>query len=399
MTFRGKNRRGGLDLHALDYVAAVGIFTYATSATITPIALIIIARELSFSLAAGGGIEVVRGGLILFALVGSGFAAARWGKPVSLGLSCLVLGGGLLLYSVAPVYGAILLAVSLLGLGGGILEGLINPLVHDLHPSDSGRYLNFINGFWSVGVLLTMLVTGDLLTREISWRWITGSLGVISLASGFLFLWMGRKTPATGRFAASEVWGHKWTMIAMPRFWIFMAMMFVAGAGEGAFTFWTASFIQLHHDALPRAGGIGTALFACGMVLGRFGSGIWLGQHLLRRAVFLCAIGGGGLSVWIPFIGGLTMVFVALFLAGLSVACFWPSLQSYAADRLPVESTSLFVLLSCAGIPGFAFASGAIGYVGDKVGLQAGFLIVPFFFGILAMLLAIEGVWRPTKGA
>lgn len=383
--------------HALDYASSVGILAYATSATLTPICLVILARELSFSLVEGGGIEVVRGALLLVSLLGSGFAAARWGKPVSLGVSCLVLGGGMLLYSLAPAYGTILLGVALLGLGGGILEGLLNPLVQDLHPRDSGRYLNIINGFWSIGVLFTMLVTGELLTREVSWRWVAGFLGLVSVLAGVLFLAMRLKTPAAGRYAASAVLGHKFAMMGLPRFWIFMTMMFMAGAAEGAFTFWSASFIQLHHEALPRAGGAGAALFAGGMVAGRFGSGIWIGQHRLRRLIFISAVAGAAISLFIPFAPVLPALFPALFLAGLSVACFWPSLQSYAADRLPVESTSLFILLSCAGIPGFAFASWMIGFVGDRIGLDSGFLVVPLFFALLAVLLGLERLWKLRK--
>jgi fucose permease len=375
------------------------MMVYAASATVTPICLVIIARELSFSLVAGGGIEVIRSALLLVALLGSGFVAARWGKPVSLGFSCLVLGGGMVLYSVAPVYGAILLGVALLGLGGGILEGLLNPLVQDLHPRDSGRYLNLINGFWSIGVLLTMLVAGDLLTREISWRWIAGSLGGVCVVVGILFLVMNRNAPAAQRFAALDVLGHKRAMIVMPRFWIFMAMMFVAGAAEGAFTFWSASFIQLQHETLPRAGGFGGALFAGGMVVGRFGSGLWIRQHRLRRLIFASAGAGAVFSFFVPFAQHLFLIFLALFLSGLSVACFWPSLQSYAADRLPVESTSLFILLSCAGIPGFAFASWMIGFIGDRVGLEAGFMVVPLLFAILAGLLAVERVWKMDTSA
>lgn len=380
--------------HALDYAASAGMLAYAASATITPICLVILARELSFSLVGGGGIEVVRSGLVLMTLLGSGFAAARWGKPVSLGVSCLILGGGMLLYSVAPVYGAVLIGVALLGTGGGILEGLINPLVQDLHPEDSGRYLNFINGFWSVGVLFTMLVAGELLTRDVSWRWIAGGLGGVSILAGVLFLTLQSRIPAGRRYAAAEVLGHKWTMMAMPRFWVFVAMMFLAGAAEGGFTFWSASFIQLHHETLPRAGGIGTACFAAGMVAARFASGLWVRQRHLRRLILVSAGAGSILSFAVPLAPTVPAVFVALFVAGVSVACFWPSLQSCAAECLPVESTSLFILLSCAGIPGFAFASWAIGLIGDRVGLSFGFMIVPIFFALLGILVALERSWK-----
>ena len=123
-----------LRFHPLDHAASAAIFSYAASATVTPICLVILARELSFSLTGGGGIEVVRSALVVTTLLASGFIGARWGKPLSLGASCLVLGLGMLVYSAAPTYGAVLLGIAFLGTGGGVVEGLLNPLVQDLHP-------------------------------------------------------------------------------------------------------------------------------------------------------------------------------------------------------------------------------------------------------------------------
>lgn len=379
-----------LSFHALDYAACVGILAYAMSATVTPICLVIVARELGFSLLAGGAIEVVRSATILTALIGSGFVAGRFGKTVSLGASGVALGAGMLLYSVAPFYGAILLAVALLGFGGGIVEGLLNPLVQDLHRSDSGRYLNIVNGFWSVGFLLTMLLGGELLTRDVSWRLIVAGLGGFSIFSGVLFLTLRNRAPATPRFAAAAVLNHKREMVRMPAFWLFMGMMFAAGAVEGALTFWTASFIQLHHETLPRAAGVGAAFFAAGTVAGRFASGIWIHQHRLQPLMFVSAVTGIAVTIAVPAAPNLPLLFGALFAAGLTVACFWPSIQSYAADRLPVETTSLFILLSCGGIAGFAFASWTIGLIGDRANLQTGLLAVPGFFVLLAILLIVE---------
>lgn len=389
-----KSSSAKLHFKPLDYAAAVGIVTYAASATVTPICLVILARELSFSLHGGGFLEVVRSVLLLVILLTSGFAAARWGKAVSLGVSSLVLGGGMLLYSIAPSYGAIVLGVGLLGLGGGVLEGLLNPLVQDLHPTDSGRYLNIVNGFWSIGVLFTMIVAGELLSRSISWRAIAVALGALSVISGILFLLLRHSAPQQERVAPAEVLAHKKRMLKMPRFWLFMGMMFAAGAAEGAFMFWSASFIQLHFDTLPRAGGIGAAMFAGGMIAGRFGSGFWVRQDRLWHLLVFSGVGGLGISVLVPLLSSLPTVFVGLFLAGLTVACFWPSLQSYAADRLPVETTALFILLSCGGIPGFAFASWAIGWIGGQTSLRSAFFVVPSFFLLLVVLLVVERRWK-----
>ncbi|NLX22760.1 MAG: MFS transporter [Phycisphaerae bacterium] len=386
-----------LRFHWLDGAACVSFLAYSASAVLTPICLVILASELSLTLAQGGTIEVARSLLILLVLLASGFAAARWGKASVLGMGLVVLGVGLGLYAMAPVYGVIVMAAALVGLGGGVVEGLINPLVQELHPSDSGRYLNIVNGFWSVGVLLTVLITGDLLTRNVSWRVIAASLAGFSVLAGGLFLFLARHAPHVISHTAGDVLGHKREILTTGRFWLFVPMMFLAGGAEGAFTFWSASYIQLHHQGLPRAGGIGTACFAGGMIVGRFAGGWLIEQRHLRRFIILSALAGLGISFLVPKVQSLETLYTLLVLAGLSVACFWPSIQSYAVDRLPVEPTALFILLSCAGIPGFAFVSWLMGFVGDRAGLRASFFVVPAFFALLLFIVIVERACRPRS--
>ena len=177
-----------LKLGKLDYGGAMGFLAYSSSAVMTPICLLKLMEELSFSLAEGGGIEAVRAFLILVVLVISGFAAARWGKPTVLAWGAFLIAAGMFTYAIAPAYGVVLTAMALVGVGSGIVEGLVNPLVQDCHPQDSGRYLNIVNGFWSIGVLTTVLVTGELLTRGVSWRVLMACSGGLGVISGSLFL-------------------------------------------------------------------------------------------------------------------------------------------------------------------------------------------------------------------
>lgn len=380
--------------------AAIGAFlAYSASAVATPICLLALAEELELSLSQAGLIEVSRSLLILLVLFASGFVAARWGKTLALAGSLLLMGAGLMLYAAAPHFAAVLLAGGVIGLGAGIVEGLVNPLVQDLHPGDSGRYLNIINGFWSVGVVATVLLTGDLLARGVSWRQIMVGVGVLALLAGASFLLLRRHGGAPTGHTALDVLGHKREILLHPRFRLFAPMMFLAGGAEGAYTFWSATLIQLEYAGSPRAGGVGTACFAGGMVLGRFLSGWLVGQRGLWWLIILSAAAGLAISLAAPLVHSLAGLYGVLVLAGLAVACFWPSIQAYAADRMPVDSTALFILLSCGGIPGFAFASWIMGVIGDAAGLQASFRLVPVFFAALALLLLVERRWAVQAAA
>ncbi len=388
---REKNATGTeLKFYPLDYASMVGFLAYSSSVTAIPICLVTITREFGMSLSQAGGLEAARGILVLVTLLCSGFVAARFGKARSIGVGCVMLGLGMLVYSFAPAYGVLFLAVAFLGAGGGVVEALINPLVQELHPEDSGRYLNLTNAFWSIGVLATMLGTGEALTRFVSWRAVMMVLGAVSFASGALFLFLRGNTLHRRATSMSVVFADKAQILKTPRFWVFTLLMFLGGAAEGAFTYWPASLMQLEFEAAPRVAGIGVALFAAGMIIARLLFGWLIPQKRLWHLLVYSAGVGFFVSALFPLWHSIVFVYVNLFLAGLAMACFWPSLQSYAVDRLKCDATSAFILLSCGGIVGFASVTLTMGVLGDWVGLRSSFWIVPVYLAAMVLVLIAE---------
>ncbi|MFW6252854.1 MAG: MFS transporter [bacterium] len=390
-------KRTALHLKPLDYATALSFAVYAASVTVTPISLVALSRELGISLVGGGTIEAVRASLLIPALLISGWAAAHFGKAVALGASTALLGAGLLAYAFAPGYAAILLAVGMVGFGGGVIEALLNPLIQDLHPGDSGRYLNFLNAFFSVGVFITVISGGEWITQGGSWRYIMGALGLLCLIAAALFISLQREAPREAERGVRVVLSRKLSVLKNPRFWLFFVMMFLGGGAEGGLTFWSASYIQLQFGSVARIGGIGTASFAAGMIVGRVASGHFVRQHHLHRLIAGSAAGGFLVGMLLPHFSGIPLLIAGLFAAGLSIACFWPSIQSYAADRIEADNTALFILLSCGGIPGFGFAAWLMGIIGETSGLNASLYVIPVFLGLLGVLVLIERNWKRVE--
>ncbi len=388
-----------LKLDKLDYAGALGFFAYASSVVVTPIVLLTLARDLGFGLAEGGGMEAVRVGFLMAILVGSGFAAAHWGKIPILAAGSFVLGGGLVLYAMAPTYPVVLLAMILVGLGNGLLEALVNPLVQDVHPSDSGRYLNIVNAFFSIGVVVSVLVVGELLTRGVGWRFLVAGAGAPAVVSGVLFATLGRDEYRLERERRRSRSGsgvttfrHAKTILRKPAFRVFALAIFCGGGAEGAFLFWSASYIQLNFQAVARAGAVGTACFAAGMVVGRLATGRYVRQNQLRSLIIASALFGTTVSVFAYLVNNMLGFFALLFAAGLSIACFWPSIQSHAATVLRVDSTMLFILLSVAGIPGFGFISWVMGLIAEQAGLRISLLVAPALLAMLAAVMIFDRV-------
>lgn len=375
----------------LDFAASLGMFAYASSVVATPIILLEMARDLSFGLADGGGIEAVRAVFLLAVLIASGTAAARFGKTATLAAGAAVLAAGLFTYALAPVYVAVLAAVVLVGLGGGILEALLNPLVLDEHPDDSGRYLNIVNAFFSGGVLVSVLVVGDLLTRGVSWRVLVAFVGVPALASALMFVVFRRRGHKERvRRRRIDLATDARFILRHPAFKLYAVAMFCGGGAEGAVTFWSATYVQLHFQTLPRAGAFATAFFAAGMVVGRLLFGRFVHQDGLRILIILSALVGAGVSFVAWAAAGVGAFYAVIFCAGLSIACFWPSIQSHAATIIREDATMLFILLSCAGIPGFGLTSWIMGLIAEAASLRTSLLVIPVLLAILTLVMILS---------
>lgn len=388
-----------MKMTTMDVASSISLTAYASSMVATPICLVALMQEMNLNLTEGGSIEVVRTLLLVGILLISGMAASRYGKTALLNSGGFLLAAGMFLYAWAPSYPVILAAMILVGIGGGFLEALINPLVQDLHPGDSGRYLNVVNAFFSIGVLVTVLSVGELLSRNINWRTVMIGLGFFYIIIAVFFLLSSRHAHKTGQIPDNSYENpisHAKELLGKRRFWIFVLAMFCGGGVEAAYTFWSASFIQLSYDTLPRAGALGTALFASGMIAGRLASG-FIKQDHLPRLILISAAGGLVFSLGFFFISSLEALMVLLFFAGLAVACFWPSIQSYAADRMEGDSTMLFILLSTAGIPGFSIIVWTMGKIGDLFGLRAAFLVIPLLFITLLVTIGAESRRKSQK--
>lgn len=360
---------------------------YSATMVATPMALLPMAQEFSLRYAGGGAIEFTRSFLVLAMLLFSGYAAARWGKIRLITLGLLMISLGLFAYGGAQAYWMILLAMSFIGLGGGFVEALINPLVQDLHPQDAPNRLNLANAFFSLGVVVTVLVAGELLTGGLSWRTIFIILGIAGVFLTILFAFSGRNVdlPQSAHSAF-----HIGQILKTPRFWLLGAAMFFGGSLESAFTFWSASYLQVYFGALPRGGGVGTALFALGMAVGRVTTGRLTRVMSMGNIILLSALLGFIVGVTAFFIEGMGIFFLLLFTAGLSVACYWPTIQSYAVQTMEVDSTLLFIYLSCFGMPGIGLTPVIMGAIADQLGLRAGFLVVPLFTLILIIIIGLD---------
>lgn len=407
---------GKLKLGRYDVASYAAFAAYSLCSLSIPIVIVAMGADLNFPLdkggmAAGGVLHLMRSVAIVIALVLCGAIAGQIGKRVSMG-SCMILtGGGILLCAFVPSYWMLMPCLLIAGIGEGICEGVATPFVQDLHKDAPERYVNIAHAFWSIGIGICVLGAGGLLTLGVNWRIILACACGLALLTSLLFLWKenpDRKYPETaGGVSLAAIWDYSTAIGKTPRFWVYCLGMFLGAGSEFCLTFWTAAYIQISFNASAWMAGLGTAAIAFGMFAGRTYFGLIARPGNLK--IILLAAGLGTIPVTLlltvlsPEMFGSRLLFFAvlfflLFLGGIGIAPYWPTLQVYGVHQLPhLDSTMLYIYFSAMGIPGCGFFTWIMGVCGDHFGLKHSFFLIPASLVLFSLVIFLEGWVFPKK--
>ena len=341
-----------------------------------------IGAHFGLDLAGRGLIASTQAAATLLAVAVSGIIADRFGRRILLSLGAFAIFVGLVLEGVAPRYVLFLVGAGCVGLGGGIFDALVSPLIVRMYPRDSEARLNAFHGCFSLGALLAVLST-TLLYAGVSWQW--AFLGAVPIALLVTGLFGTGRYPAQAAshesFAAARGSLRRWT------FWLLSAAMFLTTGAEIGITTWVPNFLKNALHATPIQQAVGFGAFAGAMVAGRL-----MVAKVVRRVgapwVLLGSALAGILVILAATVSNSIVATIALFaVAGLCQAGFWPTTLAYASRRLGDSSNTLFSLLAAFGIAGATVSPWLIGAMGDALGsLRAGFASLA---GLLALSAAI----------
>ncbi len=145
------------------------------------------------------------------------------GALFSAGMLMMMFAGNLA--SGAGVYSLLWAAALVTGIGWGLVETVVNPLIATLYPEEKTSKLNAVHAWWPGG-----LVIGGLLgvgMSSLGWGWQAKLAVVILPAVLLLVLCMGLKFPPTERVAAGVSTGEMFRELLNPLFFVLFASMFL----------------------------------------------------------------------------------------------------------------------------------------------------------------------------
>ncbi|MCI5778760.1 MAG: MFS transporter [Lentisphaeria bacterium] len=391
-----------------DLASYCGFSAYALCSLVIPVLLVAMGRDLNFPLDRGGMswgglLHLIRCLAMMLALMVCGAVAGRFGNRVPLGDSILLMGASIFCCAFVPGYGWLIPLMLAAGFAEGICEGLATPFVQFLHPDTPEKHVNIAHSFWSVGIGVCVLAAGALLSCEVPWRIVLAGAGLCGILASLLFLWREspggrypepRRHPGTGTFRRDSA-----AIFRTPRFWLYCGGMFTGAGAEFCLTFWSAAFLQLTFGAAPLTAGLGTAAIALGMFAGRnlfarIATGNNLPVILLASSLGTIpptlALAGLNADMFAPPIL-FPALMILLFLCGVGIAPYWPTLQVYGVKRLPeLNPTLLYIYFSAVGVPGCGFFTWLLGILGDRYQLRGALLVIPFTLFIYAAIIAVD---------
>jgi MFS family permease len=322
-----------------------------------------------------GGLAV---GIIL-----TGPLADRWGaKPfvqLGNGFICASLMGA----AFAPNYGILGLSLFFVGLGGGILDMVLSPVVAALNPSKRTAALNMLHSFYCVGAVVTILVGTLCLRAGFGWR--TACLSLAPLPAGLLIAFASRKFPplANGgqRTGVRELLLHRWFIVAL-------VAIFLGGATELGLAQWLPAYAETDLGYSAWVGGSALLAFSIAMTAGR----MLIGAGRLKLGTFQVMTWSCGLSVILFLLGSFlpvpSLALAACIAAGFTGSCLWPTMLAVTADRYPQGGATMFGLLAAFGNAGGIVMPWIVGWVADRHSLHWGIAVSAVAPAIMLILVA-----------
>ena len=237
---------------------------------------------------------------------------------------------GILPRVMGDTYAALLIAVVLSAIGGGLTEVLISPIVESLPGDEKAGAMSLLHSFYCwghVGVVLLSTLYFAAAGME-NWFYLPIAWAVVPFFNIFFFSQVPLRVlvEEENRVPVSRLFSSR-------LFWILMALMVCAGASEQAMSQWTSLFAEQGLGVTKAMGDLlGPCMFAALMGLSRLLYGLFGAKLNIRKGLLfssaLC-IGAYLLAVFAPHP---VLSLAGCGLCGFSVGLMWPG--TFPGDAL-----------------------------------------------------------------
>jgi len=365
--------------------AFAGMFVFGIVMAILGAILPSLFARFSMGKAEAGNLFLVMNFAMLIMSLLFGPVVDRFGFKLFLILCSLLVAAAFGLLAAASSYGLIVLAVVVLGFGGGGLNGGTNALTSDINPGGRGSALNLLGIFFGFGALFIPFLIGTLLG-------LAGMKNILLLAAGLslvplvLFtLSLFPKPKQAQGFPLRRAAG----ITNDPLLWLCAFILFFESGNEFTMGGWVSTYLHEYFGAPAAAASLVLAGYWAAIMAGRLAASRVV--HRLKNETLVMVSAGLALAAAVLLVAapGRGLASAGAVLIGLGFAAIYPTTLAIAGEHFAALSGTAFSVIFTVALSGGMLCPWLAGKIAQAASLRGGFLIPVVNCAMIILLMAI----------
>ncbi|MDT0553582.1 MFS transporter [Urechidicola vernalis] len=300
---------------------------------------------------------------------------------------------GIVLTITATSMTSLFIATLFVGIGNGMVEAALNPMIASIYPKNKVKMLNRFHVWFPGGIVIGSLV-GYLImdVMGLGWQIMVATLFIPLIIYAVMFL--GQKFPVTERVEMGVSYNDMLKSVGKPLFLFMVFCMLLTAASELGTTQRIESLLKTSGAApllvLAFINGI--------MALGRAFAGPVIHKMqpagmLLFSAIFTF------IGLWLLTITSGGMLFLAAAVFAVGVTFFWPTMIGFVAEYLPETGALGMSIMGGAGMLSVSIVLPIMGKIMDDAGANEALRTMSVLPLILIVLFVGLNVYMKKRKA
>ena len=275
---------------------------------------------------------------------------------------------------------SLFLATLFVGIGNGMVEAALNPMIASMYPNNKTKMLNRFHVWFPGGIVVGSIVGWLVMdVMGLSWQVMVGTLFIPLVVYGFMFL--GQQFPVTERVKMGVSTGKMWSSVGKPLFLFMVLCMFLTAATELGTNQRIESLLK-STVAVPLL----VLAFINGiMAIGRAFAGQVV-HRLKPEGMLLFSSVFAFLGLWLLTLTTGPMTFLAAAIFAVGITFFWPTMISFVAEYIPESGALGLSIMGGAGMLSVSVVLPIMGNIIDNASANEALKIMSILPAILIVL-------------
>jgi fucose permease len=274
---------------------------------------------------------------LVIACVFTGPLADKYGAKVFCLAGNLCAFCGLTLCALAPSVLALSTALVVLGLGSGMLDMVLSPVIGALNADNRSGSMNYLHSMYCTGAVLTTLVV------QFGLGWQASCLLLSAPPIIVCILFSLQSFPSITEVGVAHV--SMRDLIRRPWFLVALAAIFLGGSAEMGLAQWLPTYCEQTLGYPHWLSGFALTLFNIAMAVGRIGIG-YIGKRVCSYNVLAASCCVSFVLFILASFLPQHMALAAAVLVGMTGSPMWPTVMAVTADQFPGGGATMCVLLA-----------------------------------------------------